>query len=199
MTKHKVDAHAFSLYWEYHPSLPLYFFADHRVLKAEGLFPIVGADHGVLEALRVSFSVPNQFLPPCPGGICAKFPGSGCRASGQGIDSPPGPLGNASLPPQGRSPNPSSPAKNLSTLANPPVVVAREDASGHNSTTMVLGLEDQGDAGLTIPWTPSSVSVQTPEPCSKVPSSSLGGSLPPRKRLGSPIDNPRPAQLLMRS
>ncbi|GAA0151572.1 hypothetical protein LIER_10267 [Lithospermum erythrorhizon] len=63
--KDKADAHAFSLCWEDHPSLPLYFFTDHHVLKAAGLFPIAEADLGVLEALRVSFSVPDQTIIVC--------------------------------------------------------------------------------------------------------------------------------------
>ncbi|GAA0166548.1 hypothetical protein LIER_21679 [Lithospermum erythrorhizon] len=63
-TKHKADAHAFSTYWEDKPSMPLHFYTDRRVLKAAGPFPPAGADLGVLEVLRVSFSVPDHALLP---------------------------------------------------------------------------------------------------------------------------------------
>ncbi|GAA0167435.1 hypothetical protein LIER_22371 [Lithospermum erythrorhizon] len=52
--KHKADAHAFSTLWEDKLPMPLYSYTDHRVLK------VADADLGALEALRVSFSVPDH-------------------------------------------------------------------------------------------------------------------------------------------
>ncbi|GAA0156086.1 hypothetical protein LIER_13660 [Lithospermum erythrorhizon] len=51
--KHKVDAYAFSTFWEDKLPMPLYFYTDNRVLKAAGLFPIADAD---LRALSLNFS-----------------------------------------------------------------------------------------------------------------------------------------------
>ncbi|GAA0164246.1 hypothetical protein LIER_19931 [Lithospermum erythrorhizon] len=53
--KHKADAHAFSTYWEDKSPMPLHFYSDRSVLKADGLFPIAEAKPRALEALRVSF------------------------------------------------------------------------------------------------------------------------------------------------
>ncbi|GAA0186402.1 hypothetical protein LIER_33690 [Lithospermum erythrorhizon] len=62
--KHKADAYAFSTFWGDKSSIPLHFYTDRRVLKAS-LYPIADADPGSLEALRVSYSVPNYaHLPP---------------------------------------------------------------------------------------------------------------------------------------
>ncbi|GAA0170276.1 hypothetical protein LIER_24575 [Lithospermum erythrorhizon] len=74
--RHKADANAFFSYWEGKPPMPIYFYTDPRVLKAAGLFHVVDDDPGILEVLRVSFSVPDHvppmswFLPvylPLPG------------------------------------------------------------------------------------------------------------------------------------
>ncbi|GAA0184402.1 hypothetical protein LIER_31690 [Lithospermum erythrorhizon] len=46
------------------PAMPLPLYTDCRVLKAAGLFPITDTDPGALEALRVSFIVPDR--PPLP-------------------------------------------------------------------------------------------------------------------------------------
>ncbi|GAA0170561.1 hypothetical protein LIER_24791 [Lithospermum erythrorhizon] len=46
--------------------MPLQFYTDRRVLKAIGLSPIADADLGALEALRVSYSMPDSVPPPPP-------------------------------------------------------------------------------------------------------------------------------------
>ncbi|GAA0167963.1 hypothetical protein LIER_22790 [Lithospermum erythrorhizon] len=68
-TKHKADAHAFSTYWQDNHSMPLHFYTDHCVLKVAGLFPVTIVDLGVLEALRVSFSVPEYVPLPPPAAV----------------------------------------------------------------------------------------------------------------------------------
>ncbi|GAA0153400.1 hypothetical protein LIER_11648 [Lithospermum erythrorhizon] len=107
-----------------------------------------------------------------------------------GVDSPLGLVTNSppSLPDQFQNPPSSS---------NPPGAAAQEDADGHHSATMVWSLENVGSA---TPQTPSSAPLQASEPCPNGPSSSPpGGSLLPWKRLGSPLDNPRPARLPKRA
>ncbi|GAA0175227.1 hypothetical protein LIER_41870 [Lithospermum erythrorhizon] len=46
--------------------MALHFYTDRRVLKAAGLSSIVDADLGALEALKVTFNVPDHALPPLP-------------------------------------------------------------------------------------------------------------------------------------
>ncbi|GAA0176218.1 hypothetical protein LIER_29251 [Lithospermum erythrorhizon] len=62
--KHRVDANAFSTYWEDKSPMPLQFYLDRRVLKDVGLFPIDEANPGALEALMVFFCVHDHALPP---------------------------------------------------------------------------------------------------------------------------------------
>ncbi|GAA0168659.1 hypothetical protein LIER_23327 [Lithospermum erythrorhizon] len=46
--------------------MPLHFYTDLRVLRAVGLFPIVDANLRALEALRVSYIVPDHAPPSLP-------------------------------------------------------------------------------------------------------------------------------------
>ncbi|GAA0174476.1 hypothetical protein LIER_27861 [Lithospermum erythrorhizon] len=45
--------------------MPPHFYTDRRVLKVAGFFPIADADLGALEALKVSYNVPDH-VPPSP-------------------------------------------------------------------------------------------------------------------------------------
>ncbi|GAA0148153.1 hypothetical protein LIER_07674 [Lithospermum erythrorhizon] len=62
--KHKADAYAFSTYWGDKLPMPLHFYTDRQVLKDAGLSSIADADLGALEALRVSYQVPDSVPPP---------------------------------------------------------------------------------------------------------------------------------------
>ncbi|GAA0156228.1 hypothetical protein LIER_13768 [Lithospermum erythrorhizon] len=73
------------------------------------------------------------------------------------------------------------------------------DAGEEHSATVVLGPEDQGGAGLAVSQTPSSVPFSAPvSQHMKQAMSPPGGSLPPQKRMGSPLTSPLVSQSLRR-
>ncbi|GAA0164095.1 hypothetical protein LIER_19812 [Lithospermum erythrorhizon] len=206
--KHKTDSHAFFSYWEDNRSFPLYFYTDHPVLKVAGLFPIAGAVLGVLEALRVSFSVPDQVpLPP----LAAPTASAGPRAQSPQRPHAPEPVEVSSSSEESEALSPLMrrylPFPGLTSFVDPFLASVLTWAARHRSRPIIqeASVQNPQEAapepqvmGIDSPLgpTPSSVPLQTPEFCSKGTSSSLGGSIPPpRKRLGSPIDNPRPVQL----
>ncbi|GAA0149227.1 hypothetical protein LIER_08456 [Lithospermum erythrorhizon] len=223
--KHKVDAYAFSTLWEDKLPMPLHFYTDHHILKAEGLFPTTDADLGALEALRVSFSVPDH-APFPPPSAPAKAPDKRPLTSAAPALEPvvisssskedeamsPLPSKDAALePPSIGTSTPPSPEGHLSSTSPlqsqsplPPTTqvsgASLVDAGGQHSATIVLEPKDQGGVCLSAPQTPSSVSFQAPEPQPMSQAlSPQGYSFPLRKRLGSLLASSRPSQLLKKS
>ncbi|GAA0146009.1 hypothetical protein LIER_36240 [Lithospermum erythrorhizon] len=178
--KHKADAHAFSTFLDDKLPMPIHFYTDRRVIRAVGLFPPVDANPGALDALRVSCSM-RDHVPPSP-------PGAPVVATNQ---SPP-----------------------LRPPAPEPVVVGsslEEDEA--LSPLLIRGLVRLRAHRDIFPPRPVSW-VRAKILChrhlkSRMPlwwrrpmkhaMSSPGGSLNPRKRIGSPLASPRASQSLRRS
>ncbi|GAA0138624.1 hypothetical protein LIER_42543 [Lithospermum erythrorhizon] len=64
-SRHKEDAHAFSTFWEDKYPMPIHFYTDRRVIRDAGLIPPTDANPRALEALRVSYNMPDH-VPPSP-------------------------------------------------------------------------------------------------------------------------------------
>ncbi|GAA0169572.1 hypothetical protein LIER_24023 [Lithospermum erythrorhizon] len=153
---------------------------------AAGLFPITDVDLGILEALRVSFSVldhmplsppavaPNR-LPlrhPTPEPVVVNSSSEEDEAMSPLLRRP----HSSALEASARNPQEAvrSPrAWGPPLLATPALAAAQENVSGQYSATVVLEPKDQGGVGSATSQTPSSV--------------------------GSPLANSRPSQLPRRS
>ncbi|GAA0185612.1 hypothetical protein LIER_32900 [Lithospermum erythrorhizon] len=199
--KHKADAIAFSTYWADRRPMPLHFYSDHRVLRAVDLFLISDACLGALEALRVTFNVPDHAPSPPPEIPAASsdqlplslFQSVALEVSlllpephGVGPNTSQGSMGDLSTsthPPLGQDQNPLPPADHAPS-------VTRTGASGH-SATIFLESEDHGEVGSSTPQAPPSTSPRALEPLTTRLSPSVsGGSRTPKKRMGSPVANP---------